>query len=207
MSSDKIRKQVEEGLKRTNIESVRDTFDFFKVNKVISASTLGPALRDLGVSVNATDIDEMLKSRDLNDDGSLDFEEFLSLVHTPSPIDEWVKELPLTEIVASAMPRVNCPIKDQLRHLSRATSKQLEESCEIIKEKLLEVLLNKQAVLCKSYEKLDCHPAANGNTKFQTFQMNAGTIDNFHEGLSSRVGKDPLALNLILQPLCLRQRI
>ena len=193
---EKIKKQVMEGHVRRSTQFVRETFDSHKdkTKQEILASSLGQALSDLGVHVEATNIEVLLKSRDLNDDGGLDFQEFSSLVSMPSPTEEWVGGLPLKQLVSDAMPRVNCPIKDQLRHLSRTNREQLEVSCEIIKEALLNILLENLDVLKKSFEKLDGQPTAESNStsktasKFQIFNMSVGTIDDFHEGLSSRIG-------------------
>jgi hypothetical protein len=185
---EKIRKQVNEGVNRRSYKLLRDTFDLHKENAsdVILASSLGPVLTDLGV--RAAEIEELLKSRGIDADGELDFQEFSLLVNTPSPIEEWASELSLSQLVSDAMPRVDCPIKDQLRYLSRATTEQLEDACEIIKESLFKVLQEKVAVLKEGYEKLDSQPAAGSNSKFQICKMSVGTITDFHEGLASRIG-------------------
>jgi hypothetical protein len=187
---EKIRNQVQEGFLRRNTQHIQQTFDLHKdaVKQVILASSLGRALSDLGVHAEATEIEEVLKPRDLNEDGGLDFQEFSSLVNMPSPAEEWVGELPLSQLVSHALPRANCPIKDQLRHLSRTSPDQLEVTCEVIKEELLKILQLKLDVLKESFAKLDNQSAAGSNSKFQTFKMSVGSIDDFHEGLSSRVG-------------------
>ena len=190
---EKIRKQVNEGFKRRSIQFVQETFDSHKdkVKEVILAPSLGRALRDLGVLVEATEIEELLKSRDLNDDGGLDFQEFSSLVSMPSPIEEWVGELSVTQLVSDALPRVTGPIKDQLRNLSRITREQLEDSCEIMKESFLKVLQENLDTLKDSFEKLDSQQAAESNSKFKISKMSAGNIADFHDGLTSRIGIRP----------------
>ena len=185
-----LKKQVMEGCVRRSAQFVHDTFNSHKdkTKQVILASSLGRALSDLGVHADPTEIEELLKSGDLNDDGGLDFQEFLSLVNKPSPIEEWVGGLPLNQLVSDALPRASCPIQDQLRHLSRTTREQLEVACEVIKEELLKVLQHNLDVLKVSFEMLDNQPAPESNSKFQIFKMSVGTINDFHEGLSSRVG-------------------
>jgi Ca2+-binding EF-hand superfamily protein len=189
-----IKKQAMEGFVRRSIQSVRDTFESHKdrTKQVILASSLGQALSDLGVHAEPTEITELLKSWDLNNDGGLDFQEFSALVNMPSPIEEWVGGLSLNRLVADALPRGSCPIKDQLRHLSRTTPEQVKVSCEIIKEELLRVLQEKLDDLKKSFEKLDSQPEGESNSKFQIFKMNVGTVNDFHKGLSSRIGKREL---------------
>jgi cell division protein FtsB len=186
-----IRKQIEEGSKRRTKQYVESTFNTYKDKErsIILATCLGPALRDLGVPIEPSEIDNLLKSRDLNNDGGLDFQEFSSLVSTPSPIEEWVGELPVIQLVSDALPRAGGTTKDQLRYLSKASPEQLEESCESIKEYLLKVLQEGVVVLKESYDKLDKRPAAASNSKFQISEMSVGTIADYHEGLSSRIGK------------------
>jgi Ca2+-binding EF-hand superfamily protein len=194
---EKIRNQVLEGFLRRSVQFVQATFDAHKdkTKQVIFASSLGRALSDMGVHSEPTEIEELLKSWDLNDDGGLDFQEFASLVSMPSPTEEWVAALPLTKLVSDALPRASCSAKDQLRHLSKTTPEELKVSCEIITEKLLEVLQEKLDDLKKSFEKLDSEHAAESNPKFQIFKMGVGNIADFHEGLSSRIGNGFLHLH------------
>lgn len=191
VTHEKIRMQVEAGFKRRNTDFIRATFDSHKnvTKNAILASSLGPALNDLGVVVDPSEIDEILKSRDLNNDGVLDFDEFSSLVSTPSQVEEWVGGLPLTQMVADALPRVAGLRADQLRQLSNATLKDLEVSCEIIKEGLLQILQEKLAVLKTAYKKLDSQTAAGSNSKFQISKMSVGNIADFHKGLTTRIGE------------------
>jgi hypothetical protein len=191
VTPEKIRMQVEAGFKRRNSDFIRATFESHKnvtKNGVLSSS-LGPALNNLGLVVDPSEIDEILKSRDLNSDGVLNFQEFLSLVSTPSQVEEWVGGLPLTQMVSDALPRVAGLGADQLRHLSNATLKDLEVSCEIIKEGLLQTLQEKLAVLKTAYKKLDSQTAAGSNTKFQISKMSVGSIADFHKGLTTRIGE------------------
>jgi hypothetical protein len=190
-SLEKIRKQVEAGYQRKRNEFIRAIFESHKdtAKNLILSSSLGQALRALDVHVDEKEIDDLLKSKDLNDDGGLDLQEFSAFVGTPSPIEEWVNNLPLSQIVADALPRqVGRPTKDQLRHLCKTTPRQLEESCEVIKETLLKTLQEELAHLKQAFVKLDSQAAANSNSKFQMITMNAGSITDFHVGLASRIG-------------------
>jgi hypothetical protein len=188
----KVRGQVEAGFRRRRIEMVQITFESHcdKTKNVIFASSLGPALSDLGMHIDEAEVDELLKSRDLNDDGGLDFHEFWSLVCTPSPVEEWVRELPLAQLVADALPCEDRLAKDQLRYLSRITPEQLAESLEIMKESLNKTLCERLVVLKEAFDKLDVQAAAS-NSKFQISKMSVGNIADFHEGLASRIGIMP----------------
>jgi hypothetical protein len=204
---EKIRQQVEAGFKRRSNEFVRATFESHKdrTREIILAPSLGPALSDLGMRVDAAEIDELLKSRDLNDDGGLDLQEFRALVGAPHPIEEWARELPLYQLVADAMPREDCRQQDQLRHLSSTTLEELEESVEVIREHLCKILHEKLAVLKETYTKLDSQAGAASNSKFQIGKMSVGNIADFHNGLASRIGnrlRNSLYNRLIILKKC-----
>jgi hypothetical protein len=189
----KILNQLNEGLKRTNLDCIQATFETHKdlETNFISASSLESALTDFGIILHSSDLNEILESRDLNDAKGLDLEGFKSLVTMPSPIEEWVRALPLNRLVSDAMPRpVSCFRKDQLWHLSNVTLEQLEVSCDVIKARLIKILEEHLGIL-KTV--LNCHPASNDISenveKFQICKMRVGDIDDFHQGLAGRIGK------------------
>ena len=191
----KLSNQVEEGFKRRNEASIKSTFESHKdpATGSILASSLKSALLSLGISLHTADLSEIFKSRGLSHDEGLDLEDFVSLVSIPSPIEEWVRALPLSQLVADALPKIDCCLKaDQLRHLSRMTQHQLEVSCDVIMDHLMNILQDRLDVLKEAYAKIDSHSAADNYEnaeKFQICKMNVGNIDDFHAGLASRIGK------------------
>lgn len=193
-SRSQISQQVEKGFKRRNnkpfIQSTFDSHQDKKTGSITAASSLESALIKLGINLHSTDIAERFKSMGLNDGAGLDFQDFSSFISTPSPVEEWVSALPLSQLVADAMPQYNgCISTDQLRNLSRATRHQLVESCEVIMEHLQKMLLDELAILKRAYDKLDRQAETESNHKFQTCMMSVGNIDDFHEGLAARIGK------------------
>jgi hypothetical protein len=189
----KTSNQIDEGFKRRNIKFLETTFESYKDPNTgyIVASSLESALSKLGMKFHPADVAELYTSRGLNADGGLNFQDFCSVVHMPSQIEEWVSELPLSQLVADAMPRTACPSKDQLRHLSSTTQQQLEVSCGVITERLVKILEEHLAVLKEMYAKLDSKAEDDNHAseKFQVIKMNAGNIVNFHEGLAARIGE------------------
>ena len=191
----KLSNQVEQGFKLRNKEFIHTTFESHKdpVTESILASSLKSALLSLGISLHPEELGEIFKSRGLSEEEGLDFQDFESLVSTPSPIEEWVRALPLSQLVADSMPKNDsCLRSDQLRHLSRMTQDQLEISCDVIRECLMKILQEQLVVLTEAYAKLDSHEAAENqddNEKFQICKMNVGNIDDFQQGLASRIGK------------------
>ena len=178
-----------------NEESIRTTFENHKDPKTgsILASSLKSALLSLGITLHTRDFYEILKSRGLNDVERLDLQEFMSIVSIPSPIEEWVRSLPLCQLVADAMPKNDSCIRaDQLRQLSTITQEQLQISCGVIMEHLVKILRDKLVVLEQAYAKTDSRAGSDNNEnsgKFQICKMNIGNIKDFHEGLAPRIGK------------------
>ena len=197
----KLQSQIQEGFKRRNDEHVRAVFDSHKHGTRITASSLGAALKDLGIYVLEEDIDELLKSSDMNDDGGLDFDEFSLLVGRSSPGLDFARALPLAELVWDGLPRMDRraahskgaggePGEAQLRHLCGISPEELEASIQAITEGLRTMLQENLAALKKSYDLLDRNAAAGSAAaaKFEMIPMNVGTIEDFHEGIAARVG-------------------
>lgn len=175
------------------MEFVRQAFDRHSdpSSGLILAPGLGPALRDLDVAVDADDVDQIFKAADLNKNGGLDFDEFWTLVGMPSPIEEWVRALPLAQLVADAMPRIGGKREDQVRHLSSITESQLDESLAVLMEGLKRMLRESLAALKESYATWDRKTLADSaaSQKFQISTISVGNISDFHEGLAARIGK------------------
>ena len=188
----KISKQIDAGINRRDKAFVKQKFDSHsnKHNGLIMVSCIEPALIELGIDCQLTEIEEIFMSRGLNIDAGLDFQEFFSFVNTPSPVEEWVRSLPLSQLVADAMPTEDrSHRKDPLRYLSSISPDQLTISCEEIKKYLMKILQEQLAVLRKAFENLDRHVTADSNKKFQIENMSFGNVDDFHEGLATRIGK------------------
>jgi hypothetical protein len=188
----KISNQINDGFNRRNLEFLQTTFESHKDPKsgTIVASSLESALISLGVFLHTTEIGEILKSRGVHDDSGLDFENFKSIASMPSPIEEWVRALPLNELVADAMPKTEfCLIKDQLRHLGNTTQEQLKVSCDLIAEHVAKILADQIAILKDAMEPKAASDINDNPGKFQICKMDVGDIRNFHEGLASRIGK------------------
>jgi hypothetical protein len=190
----KLSNQVEEGFKRRNKEFIKSTFESHQdpATGSMLTSSLESALLSLGIRLHTAELSEILRSRGLSDGEGLDFQDFTSLVSIPSPIEEWVRALPLSQLVADAMPKNDsCRGTDQLRHLSRMTQQQLDISCDVIMEHLVKIFQDQLVILKEAYAKIDSHVAADStenSEKFQICKMNVGNLVNFHEGLASRIG-------------------
>jgi hypothetical protein len=188
-----IRLQVDDSFKRRDREYLKTIFDLYKdqEKELIPDASLSSALKDLGIHVNEEEATQLTKTMDLNDDGGLDFQEFLNVVALPTPIELWARALPIAELVAAALPRNPSGSQDPLRDVSHTTTSELEVSCAVLMEGMKRLLTEQLEVLKSAFESLD-RPSPSGNSeaaqKFQIVTMSVGNIGDFHEGLASRIG-------------------
>lgn len=195
----KLKAQIQAGFNRRDKEYLLATFNKFnsnKTDKLITASSLSAALKDMGIAVEQEEIEELLLSNDINNDGGLDLDEFSSLVSalSESPALEWARSLPLAEIVLDGLPKTDhdgCKNKDRLRNLCNVSERELEVSCTAIMEGLLKTLKENLAVVKKAYDLLDSKKAADqsASAKFQIIKISVGKIEDFHNGIAARIGK------------------
>ena len=198
----KLRAQIQQGIKRRNKDNIRSTFESHKTDSLITKSTLQAALQDLGINVIDKEIDELLRSTDINNDGGLDFDEFSMLLSASSPSLEWLRSLPLAELVLDGLPKKDgITSQDQLRHLCNTSQSELEVSIQAIMEGLRKMLQENLAALKKAYDLLESKQAAqdSASAKFQIRTMSVGNVEDFYNGIKTRIGKVPMrALIFIL---------
>jgi hypothetical protein len=122
----------------------------------------------------------------------LDFQvqKILSLGICSSTIEEWVRTLPLNQLISAALPKTDSSHStDQLRHLSRMTQDNVKAACDDIMKNLEKILEEHLAILKKAFETLDTQEVADSTAGNERQTMIAGNIDDFHQGLSARIGK------------------
>ena len=191
----KLRAQIQDGFKRRNKEYILAKFDSHKIGNVITAASLRDALKDLDIIVTEEEIDRLMKAFDMNDDCGLDFNEFSllvsRLVSRSSPGLEYLRSLPLAELVFEGLPKeVICAGEDSLRNLCDINPESLEASMQAITEGLIQMLRESLTELKRSFNLLDSKAAANTSAakKFETINMSVGTIQDFHAGIQARIG-------------------
>jgi hypothetical protein len=187
-----ISEQVDVALEPRNKEHFKSTFASFKdpETKSIGAISLELALNELGINVRSEDIAEVIECIKSRCARGIDDADRRIGLEAPSPIEEWVRAMPLSKLVADAMPKNDsCLGKDQLRYLSEISLEELKETCEVIRDHMFKTLQEQLIILKKAYTQLDTQIAAGSNEKFKLSKMSVGNIENFHQGLSSRIGK------------------
>jgi hypothetical protein len=207
----KLLEQIKKGFERRDEDNVKKVFDKFAVDPggaqcwggltrsaqkppALSKQQFRLALEHLQYG-NGRDMDNLFKNFDINDDEHLDFEEFKQLLQSPSQVEEWTKSLPLHHLLADALPRSEKKLLesdiDDLEDLIHLRSQDLSDVITAFSEGLM-IALEKAIMHLKNCISVGVDSKQNDvqkdNCKFSVFTMKSGLIDDFHAGLSGRIG-------------------
>ena len=135
------------------------------------------------------------ESESQSNDSTIGLEEFVTAVQAPRPMEQWTRSLPLAELLADCLPR--CDKGDLLEEVSKLSTEELLVAAEAFKEELIEILMRETKRL-KDLHTIDVNARAQESCltsekadKFvveSVSELRWGTIDDFHKGLSSRIG-------------------
>ena len=192
---DAIRERLRVGKRRRDESFIRQVFDTHAVKTPhhpdgeLSVGSLAPALVELGVSGDAQTV---FARMDVDGDGMVDYEEFRAVVGMGSSVEAWAKRVAWWQAVADAMPAPDAPGEDALRAVAGLSDDEIDAVCRAVAEETAAELRRQIKHLEWSFEQMDLAEQERGadgaGAKFQTYKANAGTIENFHDGLGGRVG-------------------
>jgi hypothetical protein len=164
----------------------------------IKTDGLQDALLELGVSMERKMAEELMIRMDLDENGSLDFEEFKRAVQQPpTQLEEWAGMLPLAGMLARSLPVSGGQGDQPLRDFSRLSEDGINTAVEVFSEGLRRLLMQLKDTTKQMFDSVDIKAAdaARDSTygvsvasKFKTFKMTTGKVEEYHEGLSSRIG-------------------
>ena len=164
----------------------------------IRADGLQAALLELGVHSDRSQVDEIMLMMDLDGNGSLDFEEFKRAVQQqPTALEQWASMLPLAGMLAKSLPVSGGPGDQPLRDFSRLDDNEIDIAVQVFSEGLKLLLSSARASSRQMFDSTDkkaseaAQDSADGvsaESKYKTFKMRTGTVDEYHEGLVSRIG-------------------
>ena len=182
--------RIEQGMKRRDDSELKE---IFKKHKDPSTNTVRKEqfdfiLESLGVVLEneLAPVDE--SNYGATDHGAIDFQEFKRAASVSSELERLIRTLPLAEMVADALPKEK--ERDPNRLFSEITSKQIQDICTALLPHLTKLLIDCATKLKASFDRMDEVQAEAPMVlnKFELIPMSVGKIDDFHEGLSSRVG-------------------
>ena len=135
------------------------------------------------------EIDEIFNNMDMNSDGYLDWNEFRRAVGTPSSSEQFFSQtMPLSRLILSAIPKD--PGRSPLEVFMDLPRDELSNIAQALTATLENMLAGKASELKQSYVAARQMRTSVPNTKFAVVELKAGTIADYHKGLSSRVGEN-----------------
>jgi hypothetical protein len=183
--------QVETGYRRRDNEKVKHVFDKWCDQRgnhgIILNDKLPKALNDLGIQVHPTELDDFLLEFDFTNKIGLDVQDFFSVLSKPSISEEWVKTLPVCEIIADAIPKV--PGIRPLKVISELSEEQISVLCQAVLHGLQKILWISSRKLHDAFTAMESKAKADGEGKFSLVPMTCGTIKDFHAGIEGRIGE------------------
>jgi hypothetical protein len=200
---------VHQYLDKQENSSLKSVFDKFaeipsvdepvsKLEPFIKIDRLHAALCELGIHMERDNTDE-LALMDLDDNGGLDFEEFKRAVHQQqtTQLEQWACMLPLAGMLARSLPLSDGKGDQPLREFSRLTDDGINAAVNVFSEGLQLLLIKARASLRQSFDSIDKKASeaakvlaggVSAISKFKTFKMSTGNVNQYHQGLSSRIG-------------------
>jgi hypothetical protein len=208
----KCRTSVSSAAKRRDASFLRDVFDRHMVDARggLSGQNLIQALLDAdapNVPTSDQEVDDIIKQFDANSNKTLEFGEFQQVVNEPDELQLWLseKQLPLA---ADALRALIGRGNEQLKIMSQLSPADIDHAatatCSIIPGMLKELHQELQgAFAIQSQVEADMKADP---SKFNDFyKMACGTISDFHNGLTGRVGMPHLNFkNAMRQEHCER---
>jgi len=200
-----VRERIEAGRRRRDTYHLRTVYHRFlgtssdaaeekEQNKAdetrkMAKTSLAQALSELQAApANGETIEEICLAFDADRDGRIDFDEFAAAALRLSPIEAWCKQIPWWHAIADAIPPL--AHSDQpLRAVALLTDAQIDVICAEAQKSIRSELRTRALELSSAMKKRErMTNAAPAGAKFATFKASAGSPEDFHNGLSDRVG-------------------
>jgi hypothetical protein len=163
-----------------------------QATNLMTVDAMTAALLELGVQLTQDEAAAVFESVDTDENGGLDLQEFTKAINRPSKVQQWIETLPLAPLLAHCLSFKGGDSSDPLREVSGLSADELRASTQAYCESAQKVLADALRDLKKCYDAMDALAAsssANGNSKFQTPKMSAGSVEEFYKGLVGRVGE------------------
>jgi hypothetical protein len=156
------------------------------------------ALEELGTFLSEDDFQNLFLSMDINDDGVIDLDEFKRALRIPTQIEQLFSTLPFHRLFANAVPKTSG--KDPLRSFAQLKVAQVKELVHAVMPYLEKAIFDEVTKLRECFDAMDKSEANLKASKFEVpIEMSTGRIEDFHCGLSKRIGLMTVAHFFVLQ--------
>ena len=163
------------------------------VKGLLQLAGLQGALAALGVHLQAEEAEALMVQMDIVGRGGLDVEGFERAARSPSKAEQWAGTLPLAGLLASALCFAGeSEGGDPLRQASRFSAARITAATRAFGVGVGRTLGECQVQLRRSFEEMDRRAkegSSGASSKFATSKMSCGLVDDFHSGLTGRIGE------------------
>jgi hypothetical protein len=157
-------------------------------------------LKDLHIYIDDDKAEQLFNEVDVDGNRVLDFDEFEQAVkmaceRLPTPYELWTRTLPLAAILADALPKPFAEAREgedsHLKFVSSLSESEQSDVVDAFAEGVKAMLKQSCTCLKNAYEQM-ATKSVTKDGKFNVFdaafEASCGTISNFHEGMTGRVG-------------------
>jgi hypothetical protein len=136
---------------------------------------------------NESNADALFENMDMDNDGFLNLDEFRRAVQSSSEMEQFISHsVSVVEIISAALPRDDSKLPiDVFRML---TPVQITAVSNAVSEGLTLLIADKLVTLNEGFAAAEAKKSGNTAAKFAIFELSAGSVQDYHNGLSSRVG-------------------
>jgi hypothetical protein len=154
----------------------------------ISKSKFWDACLEVRFDLDYGDRDELIHSMDMNGDDLLDLEEFRRISDKRSTIEQFIAQaVPFHQLVSAALPqKTGMSPLEVFRELSPT---EVHEIVLALSDELEATLCEKVELMRESFNAALAQSSSSNNSKFAVEELKAGTIEDYRNGLSGRVGQ------------------
>jgi hypothetical protein len=145
---------------------------------------------------NEGDADALFENMDMDNDGFLNLDEFRRAVQSSSEMEQFISHsISIVEMISAALPRDDS--KEPIDVFRMLTPLQITAISNAVSEGLAIMLSEKVAKLGEGFAAAEAKKSGNSAAKFAIFELSAGSVQDYHKGLSSRVGDLFFVLQLL----------
>jgi len=194
-SVEQLNSQVDSFFARREGSVLGKAFDKFSIEetKELEISKLSDALKSVGIFRDDRELVEVSTMMDVDKNGAINKDQFLDITRTPTSMDQWARTLPLGDLLSSCLPHKE---GEPLQVVGSLTEEELLNVEQAFQRGFKRLFEESAAQLREAVEvtKRSAEAALNdkGVSKYSTFKMSCGNVDNFHEGLQGRIGAPSL---------------
>jgi hypothetical protein len=196
-----LKTRLDQGFLRRDATNIRRVFEEFAPEKKLSSRKFRKALLALNSNhayQSKKKLHKLFETHDLDNSGTLEYEEFSRLLKVPSPVAQWAHTLPLQDMLADLFD-FRGDNDAQLQMLSQLTEENILAISQAFQAGICRLLTEQirklKDVLFASAKKEEALKTV--SEKFSALRYKCGDVKDFHGGLTARVGTKSLLWQLL----------